>query len=182
MIKKLTIIAAITFVSSSFTLIDNTSATIDSKIVVDGPNWEKFKCEVTGAKVKFPATPKTETSTEDGTTNSRSMCTYEGSSIMYNVTHHDDLAGVEPMDLAKVSLEAFTESINGEISSQSDWKVKKSTGLQAIMEISEHGAKVDYRVVIIGNNQYQLVTIEMESDPLGQDIKDTFFDSFKPGK
>ena len=101
---------------------------------------------------------------------------------MYNVTHHDDLAGVEPMDLAKVSLEAFTESINGDISSQSDWKVKKSTGLQAIMEISEHGAKVDYRVVIIGNNQYQLVTIEMESDPLGQDIKDTFFDSFKPGK
>lgn len=182
MIKKLTIIATIAFVSSSFTFIDSTSATTDSINVADGPNWEKFTCEVTGAKVKFPSTPTTETSSEDGATNSRSMCTYEGSSIMYNVTKHDDLAGVEPMDLANVSLEAFTESINGEISSQSDWKVKKSTGLQAIMEISELGATVDYRVVIVGNNQYQLVTIEMESDPLGQDIKDTFFDSFKPGK
>lgn len=64
-----------------------------------------------------------------------------------------------PVSLAQTSMDAFVETLGGEIIQQSVWKIKKNKGLQADIDLKSTGAKVQYHVIIVGQIQYQLAVV-----------------------
>jgi hypothetical protein len=83
-------------------------------------------------------------------------------------------------DMAEVSLDSFVEAVNGDLISKSEWKVKGNSGLQSVMTIEseEKIIKIDYRVVLVGQLQYQLVSIA-PTDDYDTKMSDKFFKSFQ---
>lgn len=93
-----------------------------------------------------------------------------------NYTIHElELADAE--QLSKTSLEAFNEAVEGEIVSSGDWKVGSSKGLQAVIEMSATKHKVNYRAILVGNIQYQLVVFS-EAENWNQQLSNDFMQSF----
>ena len=84
----------------------------------------------------------------------------------------------EHYELASVSLESFAEALNTEIIERSDWKVKKNLGTRAVIYSSDNKLKGEYRAILVGQIQYQLVAIGMDTAWDEKGAK-TFLDSFK---
>lgn len=95
--------------------------------------------------------------------------------VTYNI-HTSELSDHEA--LAETSLNSFSEAMNGTISSQNVWKVKKNNGLKARIDIPELGLIADYGVVLVGQIQYQVAVVSA-SDVWNQERSDAFFKSFK---
>ena len=65
-------------------------------------------------------------------------------------------------NMSKVSLDSFTEALQATNIVESPWKVRKNEGLKATFEATEatEGSVVgEYRVVIIGQTQYQITVV-----------------------
>ena len=90
--------------------------------------------------------------------------------------HESDMADTD--ELTKVSLDAFINGLNGVVSEETTWKVKKNSGLKALFNVSDNGLKGEYRVVIIGQIQYQITAVS-SVDAWDEKVAQKFFKSFK---
>jgi hypothetical protein len=95
--------------------------------------------------------------------------------VTYNI-HTTEL--VDHQSLAETALNSFSEAMNGTISSQVTWQVKKNKGLKARIEIEELGLIADYGVVLVGQIQYQVAVVSAK-DIWNQARSNAFFKSFK---
>lgn len=85
---------------------------------------------------------------------------------------------VDHAHLSEVSTEAFAEKIGGTIIDESAWKFKGHQGRQLELTIPDKNVRIYYKVILIGQIQYQLVAgvpIEGANDKW---VK-KFFKSFK---
>lgn len=98
--------------------------------------------------------------------------------VAYTI-HDIEMTDVD--ELTQVSVEAFAEGLEGEVTSQTAWKVNKSNGLQAQIEVKGSSLKGEYRVVIIGQIQYQITAIA-PVDSWDAKKASKFFKSFKVKK
>lgn len=144
-------------------------------IVTPGGKWYKFTSEDGKISISFPAEPaKDKTEAEEAVTHKVSV-TEGTTTYFFGYTYHEnELADAK--ELAQVSLDSFTEAVGGTIKSQGVYKYKKNEGLEAKITIEDQGY-IMYKVIIIGQVQYQLVVINTV-DEFGPDA-DKFFNSFK---
>lgn len=135
----------------------------------------KYSSSAGMVKITFPAEYEEESKREEYGM-SYTVKAINGTDIfMLNFVIHDEyMGGSDVVLLAETSLEAFAEAMGGTIKRKFDYDYKKHQGKGA--EIDYNGTLVTYRCIIIGQIQYQLVTI---TDPDKGDIAMEFVDSFK---
>ena len=80
--------------------------------------------------------------------------------------------------LTKVSLDSFIGGLEANVTKESMWKVRKNKGLQASFNIVSQGLKGEYRIVLIGQIQYQIAVVGAE-DAWSQTLADSFIKSCK---
>lgn len=98
--------------------------------------------------------------------------------VAYTI-HESEMAGID--GLAKVSLNAFIEGLEGEVTTETMWKVNKHEGIRALIAVSETNLTGEYRVVIMDNIQYQIMALSPEASWDKKKAK-KFFKSFKVSK
>lgn len=142
----------------------------------------KFKYASTEGKVSatFPAEFSTSEDLQD-TYKSVKTQAMDGDMVFFVAYTVHDIDMTEVDELTKVSVDAFVEGLQGEVTSQAAWKVNKSNGIQAKIEVKNQSLIGEYRVVIIGQIQYQITAIAPE-DSWDSKKAGKFFKSFKVKK
>jgi len=168
-----------TFAVLSLMLFISSIAFSNTDIPAKKPKWFQFVSEEEKVKIKFPSGPTVVDEQLDGGQH-HIRAKYEssnGTMFMLDVVHHiDDLSVEENLD--QVSLDSFLESIGAEVTTQEDFYVKKHKGIKAIINLENKGVTIDYRVLIVDQQQIQVVLM-MPDDEWDQDTVDNFFKSFK---
>lgn len=139
------------------------------------PDWQDYQSEPGQFKIKFPSTFQEAKEEKENMTSYKINANYND--VLYFVgftIHKTKMEGQE--QLAKVSLDAFTQKVNATITSQEDWTVNGNKGISAVMSSDE--TEFHYNVILVGQLQYQLV---VAGDPGKIDMKiaKKFFKSFK---
>jgi len=140
----------------------------------------KYTSEEANLSVTFPAEF---TTSEESNENYKSVKTQAISDEMvflaiYTV-HDADVS--EQEKLSEISINAFMEGLNGVPEGKTTWKVKKNNGLQSKFEVPEKDLVGDYRVVLIGQIQYQITAVSPKSS-WDKKKASKFFKSFKVKK
>ena len=145
----------------------------------DKVTWEKYSNENCKVSMEFPG------KVEESMTEQEAAKTYKALySTDKNVTyllamtvHENELD--DHMALAEVSLAAFAESLNGKILQQENYKYKKYKGIEATLTMEEQNAEIRYRVILIGQIQYQIALIFLKTNAAETEDIERFFKSFK---
>jgi phosphate-selective porin len=111
--------------------------------------------DVCDCQVKFPGEPAEETTQKEEYDTYKVTYTDDPELYFLAFTKHNVTVDASMTD---VSIESFTSSIQGEVISTSEWKVKGAdSGKTVIIVNKDQGLKLSYSVVINNNIQYQLV-------------------------
>lgn len=127
--------------------------------------------------ITFPAAHESVSKKTENLTTVKTQATFEDQLYLVSYTIHK----VKMMDresLAASSLESFNEAVGGTITKQAKWAIKKHKGLQADIQIPAKNLIAEYRVILIGQIQYQ-ITVFSESTNWNQLNADKFIESFK---
>jgi hypothetical protein len=136
-----------------------------------------YTSDEAGCSVTFPAEfSTTEKDQEDYRSIQTQVVADEMVYMLICTVHNIELT--ETDDLTEVSMDAFMGSLGGTSKGKTTWKVKKNSGLQSKFEASEEGLYGDYRVLIKGQIQYQIVAVSPTAS-WNQKKADAFFKSFK---
>lgn len=90
--------------------------------------------------------------------------------------HGSDMGDTE--ELAEVSLGAFLEGVEATSKNKTSWKVNNSSGLKSTFEAPEKDLIGEYRVVLIGQIQYQITAVSSK-EAWDEKKAKKFFKSFK---
>lgn len=147
--------------------------------VAFAPSAKSFAYSSTEGRmsIKFPAEYEVDPGTPGKLKTVKISTTIDEQTFFASYSLHE----TEIMDheeMAKVSLESFSERVGGEITAESVWKVKKNKGIKATIDMSEKESRVQYQVILVGNIQYQIVVVA-SYDAWDQKAVDKFFKSFK---
>jgi len=141
--------------------------------------WVTYKSETEKIKIKFPGEIiESDEELDDGAhhVNVKHQ-PLSGNMYMLDVIRHTvDLS--ESEDLAQHSIDAFFLNMGIEYGMAKEWDLKGNKGLQAKAEAAEMGVTIDYRVVMVGQQQIQAVVV-MKSGMWDQKVVNKFFMSLK---
>ena len=119
---------------------------------------KKYSSKEGKMSVVFAAEYEVNTDNSDSFSTTKISSTVSENVYFASYTIHSETL-TEREDLCKVSLESFNETLGGEITDQSSWNISKNKGMKADIYLAEQQAKIHYRVVIIGQIQYQFAVI-----------------------
>ncbi|PHR33231.1 MAG: hypothetical protein COA38_05085 [Fluviicola sp.] len=140
----------------------------------------KYSSSEAKLSVTFPGEFTTTEKVKEAYRSSKTMANVGGVVYFVSYTIHDiDMADGE--SLAKVSLDAFINGLEGEITEESRWVVNKNNGFQAKLKVAGKDLVGEYRVVLINQIQYQITVIAPEGSWDNKKAK-KFFKSFKVAK
>jgi len=135
------------------------------------------KCTLNDGKIsiKFPGDYEVSTNENEDVTTKKAMHKTEDGIVYYLSwsLHKNSLDDVET--LCETSLNSFAERIDGELESSSIIKYKKHKGKGAIIDYME--GQINYKVLIMGQNQIQIVVASGSKDVSEEAAK--FYKSFK---
>ena len=141
--------------------------------------WVTYKSDVEKIKIKFPG----EIDVIDEILlagQHHIIAKYQPSDeIMFSldvVLHNDDMNASENFD--EVSPESFFAAMGVDSVQQEDFYLEKHKGLKAIFIWDDLGITIDYRVIMIGQQQIMALVI-MKNDKWDQKTVDKFFKSLK---
>ncbi len=139
--------------------------------------WKKYSSTKYQFKVKFPAAVDESISEEDGITTLKLNSKINKNAFLFYCTEHTTpLANIDSKSLAEEALKGFSSALGAKKIDSSDWSYKGHAGKQA--SFSNNEIRVDYRVVIIGQNQYQAMVTSRKTD-FKNDLAQKFFKSIK---
>lgn len=145
---------------------------------IEGDKWYSFSSATGKFKMKFPAKPEISETKKDEATTYKAVAQAGSSTYFVGFTVHE-IEMVEPYELAKVSLGAFNETLGGTVKEESDWNFKGNRGIQAKIAVSaQQNMLIEYRVLLVGQIQYQLVVIAPDND-FDSKTAGKFYKSFK---
>ena len=147
---------------------------------VSAQKWVKYKEKSCKCKIKFPVQPEEDVTEKEDATTYKISAQVNDQTFFFGYTVHG-VTMVDHENMAKISLDAFNEQLGGEVRGERAWEISGATGRQATLDLKEQGAVCMYKVVLIGQMQYQVVVIAPLST-LDKDAADDFFASFKPKK
>lgn len=105
---------------------------------------------------------------------------FETYSFFISYTIHFE-AITDHVALAKAGMEAFVEGVNGNVTSQKDWFVKKNQGIRVAIDLIDFDNHIDYVSILVGDIQYQLAVVGVPSSWV-QAKADKIINSFKIAK
>ncbi|MBU0487069.1 MAG: hypothetical protein KKA07_10450 [Bacteroidetes bacterium] len=115
-------------------------------------------------EVVFPVQYTEEKTDGEKTQTTKVTADEDGVSYMLSLTKHsEDLSAADPMNLAKVSIEAFAEAAGGKLTKSAEVKCGKHKGMEGTVDLSENSATIAYRVFLVQNYQIQMVAVCMGS-------------------
>lgn len=139
--------------------------------------WHVFTSAEGKVKMKFPAAYKIDVSPGDGHSTTKIATVVGQVNYFLSYTIHET-----PMDshyeMAKLSLEVFTERLGTRNLYERDYIYKSHTGRMAEMMLDEEDVRIYYRAILVGQIQYQLI-VTMPGDATDTGSVDQFFKSFK---
>ena len=130
--------------------------------------------------VTFPGEFTTTEQVEESYKSVKTQAIIDDMVFFVNYTMHDNEM-TDSEGLAKVSLTAFIEGLEGEVSEENTWKVNKKNGLRAIFNAQGNSLTGEYRVVILDQIQYQITVVAPKESWDAKKAK-KFFKSFKVKK
>lgn len=130
--------------------------------------------------VVFPGDFTTERTEGDNNFTVKTSCNVNNQTYFVSYTMHS-LELTDPLDLAETSYDSFITVLKGVMVSKAEWKVKEHKGIKAMIDLPDNGSKLEYRVIIVGNIQYQLIALAANIDYNDKDAA-SFFKSFKMEK
>jgi hypothetical protein len=136
-----------------------------------------YKTEEGKFSITFPAEYTTEREEKESATTIKTSCVDDGHTFFASYTLHVTEI-TDHQEMAEVSYESFISAVQGELLSKSKWNIKDHEGLKAVMNISDNSMKLEYRVVLVGNIQYQLVAMAMLEE-YDEKAAARYFKSFK---
>lgn len=141
-------------------------------------NWMKSSSEKCKCDAQFPARPTFSDEAKDGYHQYRAMSKYDKGIYMLDYSVHEgNGAGIDVMDLAETSLEAFAGGLEGNVVERKAWKLKGNEGIQAVVQSPSTGVTAYYNVIFIENVHYQ-VAVVAEGEP-DKKLRKKFFKKFK---
>ena len=138
------------------------------------PKWVTYTSEVCKAKMAFPAPFEEDVEEKDYGNTHKVSATVDGQTFFFATTIHNNPL-TDRYQLAEVSLESFLESVQGQLIESHDYFYKKHKGISAKIKLDER--TIDYRIILIGQHQYQLIAI-FENE-YNEKASQKFFKSFK---
>jgi hypothetical protein len=137
----------------------------------------KYTSSEAKLSVTFPAEYSVDESNEDNYRTVKVQSESGGTVFFVNYTvHSESLTDFD--ELEDVSIQAFSEGLNGSVTSNSDWKVGKNTGKKVMIDVADSGLKGDYRVMFVGQIQYQITAVGPK-DAWNEKMVNSFMKSFK---
>ncbi len=144
-------------------------------ILVSGIATAQVKYRSSEGKIsaKFPCDYEIENTGDSKTVKVKANC---NNNLYYDsFIEHDE--NVEDIDgILQISIDAFSEKLEGSIKKQSDFTMKKHAGLQAEIDFAEN--TVLYRVLMSGKMQYQMISLG-SSGNFDRAVAEDFFKSIK---
>tara|TARA_R110001592_G_scaffold204977_1_gene455328 strand:+ start:2233 stop:2766 length:534 start_codon:yes stop_codon:yes gene_type:complete len=136
----------------------------------------KYHAEEGRIRITMPSDYSVSVVEGDLSTTTKVTSTIGETTYMFSWTLHKELMEGHK-GLADVSLESFNKELKGEINTQNVYKYGKYEGKNAKITIMQGQARCFYRVVLIGQYQFQMIvaTTDAEIDKTGM----KFLDSFK---
>lgn len=139
--------------------------------------WLKYQHENTGVRIKFPSELKeVMEGKKDEYQTTKASCELDNAFYFLGVTEHF-VSLSDRNELQKVSLESFTETTQGKIISENDWKYKNVNGINAKIDLET--SEILYRVLIVDQVQIQLVIAYPKESIPSENMITKFFKSFK---
>lgn len=145
----------------------------------EADNWQPFSSEEYAFSAELPYPWQMDTTTEaNGTKRLRLEAETENQSYLLTVTKYDMSTRLFMRErLADATRGGFVSATGGELKNANDWKVGGHVGKQALIKQEER--EIEYRVVIIGQIQYQFVLFAKEQKINDREAKQ-LFNSFQP--
>ncbi len=163
----------------SVLLISMTLFLIGNLTAQEKVKWYSYSSIEGKARVKFPAEPELKTDAQETMKTFTAMANaFNGmESDLYYLAITVHQAELEDPALLDTSLNAFTRTMGGTIASREEWKAGKPKGLRAAIVLNNQAGKCDYRVLMRGNLQYQVMIVT--SSVFNEKLQKKFFKSFK---
>ena len=140
--------------------------------------WYTYENEKIKMTVKFPTQFKESVTEKEKSTTYKAQMQGGGMLFMVSGSVHKSTLENDVDGLLKTSLNSFVESLKGEIVSTERIELKGTQGSYSVLTMGENESKIEYRVFLKGNKQYQLISAQLESE-YDQKTADEFYKSFK---
>lgn len=160
----------------SFIIISNNIAAPIPLHPVLMPPAAKYVTEKGKASIKFPAEYSVEEDNSDLTSTTKVMASLDDNIFMFSFSIHETTLSDHYM-LAQTSLTSFNDEVGGRIISETDYVYDDYKGRSAEIELEEQNVTLYYRVILVGQIQYQMVVVAQSGNIVKK--KDKFFNSFK---
>jgi hypothetical protein len=139
-----------------------------------------YKSDEGKMSIVFPGDFETERLDSENSVTFKTTCTVNDQTYFASYSLHQ-FEITEQEDMAQVSYDSFLSSVGGKEILKADWTVKKNTGLKAVIDMVEDNTRLEYRVLLVGSIQYQLVVLA-STGLYDAQAAAAFFDSFKLSK
>lgn len=130
--------------------------------------------------IVFPVQYQIETDENEGPKTVKISATNNDQMYFCSYTLHTEYLSDEE-ELARVSVDAMSESLGATVMEQSEWTINKKSGLEAMLNMPEQDIKVQYYVVIFDQVQLQVIVLAKNSS-FDQKAADAFIKSLKLDK
>jgi hypothetical protein len=127
--------------------------------------------------IEFPGEFTVDREDKDKVSTIKINCDYEGQTYFASYSLHK-IEMVDHEEMAEVSFDSFHAAVGGEVLMKDEWKVDGNTGLMAEIDLAENSVTITYRVILVGNIQYQLIVMAEYSD-YDKKLANKFFKSFE---
>jgi len=139
--------------------------------------WYTYLSEEGKVRINFPAEYAEEVKANNPNAPRKISARYNNVDYILSYTIHETPI-VMHSEMAKVSVESFVEALGGELVMNKAYTYKGNTGQSALIMLKNGQLTVNYRVILVGQIQYQVIVV---SPTASQDIKtlNKFLKSFK---
>ncbi|MCD4735047.1 MAG: hypothetical protein K8R53_03300 [Bacteroidales bacterium] len=152
---------------------------VESSAFTPVPGGKKYSSKASKASIVFPEEFKVERDENKSPVTTKVSAEVGENVFMFSYTNHEVTLD-DPYHLAEVSLQSFQETLQGEVVKMTDYFYDDYKGRDAIFDVLGTEVTIYYRVLIVGQIQYQMVVVDQQGDILKK--KDKFFKSFKINK
>ena len=126
--------------------------------VIQGQDIYEFKSVEGKCTVTFPGEYNIDSDETEYAKVVKVMCNTDSHTFLLSYSLHKNEM-VDHQNMAEVSYDSFIEAVGGQELSKEEWEINGQKGLKATIEMPANNSKVDYRVILVGEIQYQLASI-----------------------
>ena len=130
-----------------------------------------------GFSIDFSCYYKTSETRKDNAYIGQASCVDNEHTFLASYTiHKNPLSNND--ELMDISIDSFIKQVNGKPGLLTQWQAGENLGKSVIVFIGQSNTKIIYRVLIVGQIQYQLAVMATR-DQFSYEASKKFFDSFR---